>query len=117
MLEVLRELNKEVGVKGSLVLTQDGIVVAAEMGGGIDKDTVAAHASAAVNRINKALRPLGQAPFSKFVFTANHGRMVFIATGEAYIAVLLDKDIKIDVSILTIEGAARRIRSMSQIRM
>lgn len=116
MREVLQELNKEVGIKGSLVLTLDGIVVAAEMGTGAPKDTVAAVASAAVNTINKALQPLGHTPFSKFVFTSSHGKMVFVATGQAYVAVVLDKDIKIDVSMLAIEGAARRIRNLSTLQ-
>jgi len=43
--------------------------------------------------------------------------MVFIATGEAYIAAVLNKDIKVDVSMLSIEGAARRIRNLTEIRM
>lgn len=116
MLEILRELNKEVGIKGSLVLTLDGIVVASEMGVGTEKDTVAAVASAAVNTINKALQPLGHAPFSKFVFTSSHGKMVFVATGEAYVAVVLDKGIKFDVSMMAIEGAAQRIRNLTTIQ-
>jgi hypothetical protein len=42
--------------------------------------------------------------------------MVFVATGEAYVAAVLDKDIKIDVSMISIEGAARRIGNMTRIR-
>lgn len=117
MREVLRELNQEVGIQGSIVLTQDGIVVTAELGPGLQHDTVAAVASAAVKAFNKALSPQGEAPFSKFVFTASHGKMVFVATGEAYLVVVLDQDIKIDVSMLAIEGAARRIRTLTEIRL
>ncbi len=117
MREVLLELNREVGVKGSMVLTRDGIVVASELAPGLDNDTVAAIASSVVQAFNATLAPLKQAPFFKFIFTATHGRMVFVATGEAYVAVVLNKDIKVDVSMLSIEGAARRIRNMTEIRM
>jgi len=117
MREVLIELNREVGIKGSLVLTRDGIVVASELGSGLQNDTVAAIASSVVQSFNATLGPLKQAPFFKFIFTAAHGRMVFIATGEAYIAAVLNKDIKVDVSMLSIEGAARRIRNLTEIRM
>jgi uncharacterized protein len=117
MREVLRELNREVGISGSLVLTRDGMVVASELGPGLPQDTVAAIASSVVQSFNGILGPLKQAPFFKFVFTAAHGKMVFIATGEAYIAAVLKKDINIDVSMLSIEGAARRIRNLTEIRM
>jgi hypothetical protein len=117
MRDVLIELNREVGIKGGLILTRDGIVVASELGSGLENETVAAIASSVVQSFNTILGPLKQAPFFKFIFTSTHGRMVFVATGEAYIAVLLDKDIKIDVSMLSIEGAARRIRNLSEIRM
>lgn len=117
MRDILKELNKEVGIKGCLVLTRDGIVVADELGTGLQHDVVAAIASSAVQSFNKGLTPVGEAPFSKFVFTATHGKMVFVSTGEAYLAVVLDKDIRIDVSILAIEGAARRIRTLTEIRL
>lgn len=117
MRDVLRELNQEVGIKGSILLTQDGIVAAAELGPGLEHDTVAAITSAAVKAFHQALSPLGEAPFSKFVLTASYGKMVFLAAGEAYLVAVLDKDIKIDVSMLAIEGAARRIRSLTEIRL
>jgi predicted regulator of Ras-like GTPase activity (Roadblock/LC7/MglB family) len=117
MREVLQELNREVGVTGSMVLTRDGIMVASELGAGLQHDTVAAIASSVVQSFNKILDPLKQAPFFKFVFTTAHGKMVFVATGEAYLVVVLNKDIKIDVSMLSIEGAARRIRNLTEIRL
>jgi predicted regulator of Ras-like GTPase activity (Roadblock/LC7/MglB family) len=116
MLDVLRQLNREVGVKGSIILTRDGIVVASELGHGLQQETVAAIASAVVQSFNRTLLALQETPFSKFIFTAAHGRMVFVATGEAYLAVVLDKDIKIDVTMLSIEGAARRINNLTRIR-
>jgi predicted regulator of Ras-like GTPase activity (Roadblock/LC7/MglB family) len=117
MRDVLRELNREVGIKGSMILTRDGIVVASELAPGLQNDTVAAIASSVVQSFNSVLGPLKQAPFFKFIFTAAHGKMVFVATGEAYVAVVLDKDIKVDVSMLSIEGAARRIRNLTEIKL
>jgi predicted regulator of Ras-like GTPase activity (Roadblock/LC7/MglB family) len=117
MREVLQELNKEVGIKGSLILTLDGIVVAAEMGLGMEKDAVAALVSGAVNAINKSLAPLGSAPFARLIFTSSHGKMIVLAAGATYVAVVVDREINLDVSLLAVEGAARRIRNMTEIRL
>jgi predicted regulator of Ras-like GTPase activity (Roadblock/LC7/MglB family) len=55
MKDVLLNLNKEVGVKGSMVVTRDGVVVAAEVHPPLNGDTVAAIASNSIQRVNASL--------------------------------------------------------------
>ncbi|MHC5078874.1 MAG: roadblock/LC7 domain-containing protein, partial [Planctomycetota bacterium] len=45
MLEILRRLNTGVGVRGSMIVTSEGIVVAADLGGELEEERVAAMAS------------------------------------------------------------------------
>jgi predicted regulator of Ras-like GTPase activity (Roadblock/LC7/MglB family) len=116
MNEILSELNCEVGVKGSMVVTQDGIVVSSELGPGLSADVVAAVASGAIQTINQNLNKLGQPNLSKFVLEAGFGKIVFIDIGIAYLVVLLDQRINMDVTLIAISAAAYRIRQMGQIR-
>ena len=116
MNEILSELNQEVGVKGSMVVTQDGIVVASELSPGLSADVVAAVASSAIQSINQSLNKIGQPNLSKFVLEAGFGKIVFIDIGIAYLVVILDQRINMDVTLIAISGAAYRIRQMGQIR-
>ena len=46
MKQVIRQLVERVGVRGALLMTDDGVVVAAELKDGLDSMSVAALASA-----------------------------------------------------------------------
>ena len=48
MIEILNDLNKVAGVKGCMVVTQDGIVVNAALGSDLDQEAVAAVSSALI---------------------------------------------------------------------
>jgi len=115
MKDILSELNREVGVKGSMVLTQDGIVVASDLSPGLSDEVVAAVASGAIQSLNNALTKVGQPNVSKYVLEAGFGKIVFIDIGIAYLVVILDPRINMDVTLIAISGAAYRIRQMGQI--
>jgi len=115
MKEVLSELNQEVGVKGAMVLTHDGVVVTAEIAPPLHSDQVAAIASNSIKDINASLKEMGASPFSKFIFNSTYGKMVFLETGTAYLVVVLDKHLNLDFTMLAISSAGRRIRSLGRI--
>jgi predicted regulator of Ras-like GTPase activity (Roadblock/LC7/MglB family) len=112
MQKILQQLNKEVGVKGSMVIDTDGLVVMAELGEELDKDVVAAMASNAIRSTKKALNLLGTEKFDRFILIAAHGRIVFVDIDLAFLLVVTDKNINIDYTLLEIEGAAHRIKNM-----
>jgi predicted regulator of Ras-like GTPase activity (Roadblock/LC7/MglB family) len=112
MKDVLTSLNKEVGVKGSMIVTRDGVVVAAEILPPLNSDQVAAIASNSIQRVNSALRGLGAKNFSRYLFSSSYGKMIFTETGDAYLVVVLDKHINIDFTMLAVASAARKIRNL-----
>ena len=113
MKEVLQSLNLEVGVKGSMVVTRDGVVVHAEIAPPLNGDTVGAVASGTVQQINAALRSAGSKDFTKFIFNSSFGKMIYHDTGDAYLVVVLDKTINLDFTLLSISSAARKIKSLT----
>ena len=112
MRDVLLELNKEVGVKGSMVVTRDGMVVAAEIAPPLISDQVGAIASDSIRKINSSLLALNSNEFTKFLFNSTYGRMIFIETLDAYLVVVLDKHINVDFTMLAVASAARKIRNL-----
>lgn len=113
MKEVLQSLNLEVGVKGSMVMTRDGVVVHAEISPPLSPDLVGAVASSTVQDINGALRGAGAREFTKFIFNSSFGKMIFHDTGDAYLVVILDKSINLDFTLLSISSAARKIKTLT----
>ena len=112
MKEVLVSLNKEVGVKGSMIVTRDGVVVASEILPPLSGDTVAAIASNSIQRVNASLRELGGNHFGRYLFNSTYGKMIFTETGDAYLVVVLDKHINIDFTMLAVASAARKIKNL-----
>jgi predicted regulator of Ras-like GTPase activity (Roadblock/LC7/MglB family) len=110
MVSILEDLNKEVGIVGSLVVTQDGIVVASALGPDLDDDTVAALASNAIISAKKGMAMLGDDNCYRFALTAAHGKMVFEDIGIAYLVVVTHQNISLSQTQIAIKGAAYKIR-------
>lgn len=108
--KILQSLNREVAVKGSMVVGDDGLIVMAELKEELDKDTVAAMASNTIRSTKKALDLLGHKRFDRFILISAHGRVVFVDIAPAFLLVITDKNINIDQTLLEIDGAAHRIR-------
>lgn len=113
--EILKDLNGEAGVKGSMVVTHDGIVVASALGVGLQGDLVAAMAAHAILSLITAFKRIGQTRFSRFILKSSYGKMVFVDAGIAYLVVVLDRHINLDATLITISGAAHKIQTQGQI--
>ena len=117
MKDILSQLNQEVGVKGSLVVTQDGMVVASVLSVGLQEEMVAAIASSTILNIRAALAKVGATAFERMVLVSTYGKMIFVDAGIAYLVVVCDKKINLDITVVAVMGAAYRIRNLGQIRV
>ena len=117
MLEVLSSLNEVVGVRGSMIVTHDGMVVAAELTGSLEEETVAAIATMVIKKTLRALATASFAGFTRYDLQASHGRMTFVDTGIAYLVVVTERNIDIGPAEIEIRSAARRIRKLAEMRI
>jgi predicted regulator of Ras-like GTPase activity (Roadblock/LC7/MglB family) len=117
MKDILEKLNKSVGVKGSMIVTSDGITVASVLGKDMDENLVAAMASNTIHNAKKALKKLEAQTFDQFVLTATYGKMVFVDVGVAFIVVVTDKEIHLDQTLIDVSSAAYRIRSLGHLNV
>ena len=115
MKEYLTRLNECVGIRGSLVITRDGVIVASSMGDELEQETIGALASSVLN----ALIGPGASPWvgevSRFTLTARHGRLIFEIMKSLVLVVATDKDIDLDITQLEISGMAKRFQRMVRI--
>ena len=106
MQEILNQINKVRGVRGSLVIGQDGIVVAAELGIDVSDDTVAAVASQILRSLSSALERIKIGSFNRFIVSGENGKIAIVNAGErALLLVLLDKDVNLGLASVEIRDA------------
>jgi predicted regulator of Ras-like GTPase activity (Roadblock/LC7/MglB family) len=115
MKNLLTGLNESIGIRGSLVITRDGVVVAACMGEDLDRETLAALTSSVLVALKGAGPSLELGEISRFTLSAKHGRLIFEITEALVLVVITDKDIDLDITLLEIAGLAKRLQRMVKI--
>jgi predicted regulator of Ras-like GTPase activity (Roadblock/LC7/MglB family) len=110
-------LNDVVGVKGSAIVTKDGMVIASHLSRQLEEDVVAAMAADVILRTHRALESHGLRHFARFTLVASHGKMVFTDTGPAFLVVVMDRNVELGPVDIEIESAAMRIRNVGEIRV
>jgi predicted regulator of Ras-like GTPase activity (Roadblock/LC7/MglB family) len=115
MRELLSELNETAGIRGSMIVTRDGMIVASLLGKGLDEEKVAAMVSSLVVSTLKLMAARDLGDFTRLTLNATHGKLIFTDTGAAYLVVVLEKDIDLGPAAIEIRSAARRIREATKI--
>lgn len=113
MKDILERLNEVAGVKGSMVVTPDGIVVASaldKLGDDLDEETVAALSSHMIGSGRRALERIGHEPFKRVILQASWGRMIFLDMEIAFLCVAASQNIKLGSILIEIDSAAYKIR-------
>ncbi|HAK97071.1 MAG TPA: hypothetical protein DCM87_19285 [Planctomycetes bacterium] len=112
MKRILQDLNRTAGIRGSMVMTQDGIMVAAALGPDLEEDVVAALASALLTTVKRSFNQIAAGEsLSELVLTASDGKMVFLDLGNAYLVVVAKRDLALAATMVEIQSAAHRIKN------
>lgn len=115
MREVLKKLNTTPGIKGSLVLTPDGIVVASELSSELDEDTTAALVGNVVTQTTRLLA-IGRYPsMDSMILTATRGKIVIQNCENCFLVVVTNQFINLDLTLLEIVSSAKLIRKLGKI--
>ncbi|MGE0707098.1 MAG: roadblock/LC7 domain-containing protein [Planctomycetota bacterium] len=114
MEDILVSLNQVAGVKGSMVVTKEGVVVAEALGPDLEKESVAAVSSHVIQVAERGLEALGRKPFEQYTMTSAHGRMVFVNLDVGYLVVITKMEMSLEQVLIEVESAARKIRGMGK---
>ncbi len=115
--EILNELNERIGIKGSLVVTEDGITITSAFRVPSDEERVAALAHALISASKTALLRCGLKGFARCELTADYGKVVMLDLGVAFLVVVTDRKVDFSSAIVDIQSAAKRIRRLGTIRV
>jgi predicted regulator of Ras-like GTPase activity (Roadblock/LC7/MglB family) len=90
MNDVLEQLNRVRGVGGSLLVSNDGLVMAAALRQGTDENQVAATIGNLLEGATKIAQSFQLGKIGAFSSGSDQGGMVLVATGPAYLAIVID---------------------------
>ncbi len=115
MRSVLKALADVPGVRGSMVVTQDGMVVNSLLGRNLREDVVAAMAASLILGTKKAMERASLPAYEQFSIVSTHGKMIVADTGSAFLVVLLDRNIDLGHAELEIRSAVRKVKTLGEV--
>jgi predicted regulator of Ras-like GTPase activity (Roadblock/LC7/MglB family) len=114
MKDILLDLNEEAGIRGSAVMTPDGMMVMSALPADASEDVVSALASFVITTANRSLKESGLTQFEKMMLTATHGKILIFRVEAAYLVVVTDQFVDLDLAMVEVAAAASRLRRASK---
>ncbi len=109
MKDILHELNDTISARGAVIVAPDGMLIASDVGEGIDIDRLAALGAAVLNEIGRSLEEAGMEDFSQIEIATEQGKVILVEAGPTYLLVLLGARLEIGPGSIEIRSAAQRI--------
>ncbi len=116
MKEILKGVNALRGVDGSMVITDDGMVVAAVFGPGLLEESVAAVASRFIVATRALVETLSFGGASRFLLRSKQGVFILIPAGHAYLALVGNSNYDAKAAQPQLLATARKIAEMFKIK-
>jgi predicted regulator of Ras-like GTPase activity (Roadblock/LC7/MglB family) len=110
MYEILNELNKTAGINGSMVVGQDGIVIAADMNAQLQDEAVGALAASIVNTVKSSMERLSNEGLRQITVEAQKGKLFLADVGIGILAVTTEPQVNVGMVRLEIKTAAEKIK-------
>ena len=110
MYNILGDLNKTSGVKGSMLVGNDGIIIAADLDSRLEDETVGAMAASIMSNITKALERLKQQDLERVTIEANAGKIFLNDAGVGILAVITEPQVNVGLIRLEIKNAVSQIK-------
>jgi predicted regulator of Ras-like GTPase activity (Roadblock/LC7/MglB family) len=109
MHDILYELNGTRGVVGSLLVSDDGMVIALDFKGEVDGDLIAALAASLVKAMRNSLERIDQEPLTQASIEGSNGNIFLFNTGYGTLVVMTEMNINMGLIRLEMKNAAVRI--------
>lgn len=113
MHEVLSELNKTTGITGSMVVGNDGIVIASDLQENLEDETIGALAASITSNIHKSLQRLQTSPLKQVTIEAEDAKLFFTDAGLGILVVTTEKEVNIGLIRLEIKNAISKLKVAS----
>jgi predicted regulator of Ras-like GTPase activity (Roadblock/LC7/MglB family) len=112
---ILAELNGTIGARGSLIVSKDGLLVAAEVASDVDVDRLSALGAAILSDLVRSLEAAGLHDLAQCEVAAEQGKAILVSAGPTYLLVLVGPRIELGPGSVEIRSAARRVAKAAEL--
>ena len=113
--DAIEELCQAPGVKGTAVVTNDGLVAASSLSVDLDPDVISGLSSFLMMTTNRSLIEGGYGTCSKLSLNSPHGKAVFVQLEASYLVVLFDQFAEIAEADSDIDTTVDRLLRASRL--
>lgn len=110
MYQILEELNKTSGITGSMLVGNDGIIIAADLDTRFQDETVGALAASIVSTVQKSLEKLKTTALRQMTIEGEQGKLFFTDVGFGILVVTTEPNVNIGLIRLEIKNTATKIK-------
>jgi len=107
--EILEKLNRLPSVIGSILVAEDGIVIASELATAVESDVVGALVSAIGTVTKKAISRLQRGEFDIVIIEAEGGKVFITQTTKGFLGVMAERDVNIGMVRLELTSAVEAV--------
>ncbi len=116
MYQILEVLNKTSGIIGSMVVGNDGIVIAADLNTQYDEEAIGALAASITSNIQKSLERLESKPLTQVTIEADNAKMFFCDAKMGVLVVVAEPGVNIGLVRLEIKNAISKLSRQEAIK-
>lgn len=110
--KILSDLKKVGGVKGSAVISRDGLLIAADLSQNVDADTFAAMSAAMQGAAETAIQELEQGDLKQVIIDSSKGKIISVGAGkQAILVALTDFKVNLGLSLIELAKASKKVES------
>jgi predicted regulator of Ras-like GTPase activity (Roadblock/LC7/MglB family) len=110
MFETLAQLNKTTGVTGSMLVGNDGIVIASDLDEKSNDETLGALTSSIAATVRRSLSELGAQDFSQVTVEAENQKLFLTDAGIGTLVVTTEPRVNIGLVRLEIRNAVQALQ-------
>ena len=109
---ILKELIKNIGAEGAILITPDGLPIASEFSVNLDEDTVSAMGASLLSLSERVLNELDKGELEEVYVKGKEGYALFTGVGDfAVLGVLTDNSAKLGLILVEIKKAINKLLS------
>ena len=115
MQEILNDINKIRGVRGSLLVGRDGILIVSDFGTDADENAMGAVGSQILSALQNALDRMNMGQFQRFLVTGHYGKILMVSAGTVILILSLGKDVNLGMVSVEMKDAIEAIVEKSKL--
>ena len=109
MRDILKRINRISGIRGTMIIGGDGLVVAADMADDGDPNVLAALASTVVTTLKSSLSRMEEGEISRFLLNGSQGSMALFVVGDTILLTLVRKDANMGMVLVELKEASQEL--------